>query len=143
MIQPILSFLFLSALKTKPATRPAIADLVKQVITVPYPLHGKNNAIVDGANKTITPLIKPIHNPANGPYKQAAIQTGIKVRFIVTPNIGGMMLPIACNATVIAVNMPSALIVFVVRNLFMATIIHFTLIILNIILHLFQKTTHI
>ena len=65
-------FLFLSALYTKPANRPASVVLSKHAITVPMGLTGINIAIVEGENKTIMPQKKPNIAPDKGPYRTAA-----------------------------------------------------------------------
>ena len=54
-------------LKTRPATNPAIAVLVKQVMIVPAGLMTKNPVIVDGADNINAPSTNPKNNPPNGP----------------------------------------------------------------------------
>ena len=84
---PIILFLFLKALNTKPATKPAIVVLSKHASTVPTGLSGIKIAKVDGESKAIKPLKKPTTAPDNGPHNAAANTIVIKDKLILTgPN---------------------------------------------------------
>ena len=86
-IMPRSWFLFLSALNTKPASKPASVVLSKHATTVPKGLTGINIAIVDGENKTIIPQKKPNIAPDKGPYKTAANTMATNERLMLTgPN---------------------------------------------------------
>ncbi len=81
---PKILLLFLRALNTKPATKPAIVVFKRQASTVPTGLIGINIARVDGENSAITPLKKPTTAPENGPHITAAKTMAIKDRLRLT-----------------------------------------------------------
>ena len=86
-IMPSNWFLFLSALNTKPASKPASVVLSRHAMTVPTGLTGINTAIVEGENKTIMPQKKPNIAPDNGPYNTAASIIATNDRLMLTgPN---------------------------------------------------------
>ena len=82
--KPTILFLFLNALNTKPATRPATVVLSKQASTVPIGLSGMKIAKVDGESKAIKPLKKPTTAPEKGPHITAAKTMAIKDRLRLT-----------------------------------------------------------
>lgn len=85
--KPMSLWFFLSALNTKPATRPATVHLSKHARTVPMGLIGIKIAKVDGENNAKMPLKKPTTAPERGPHIAAAKTIVIKDKLILTgPN---------------------------------------------------------
>ena len=78
-------FLLTNALKTKPATKPAIVHFVRHAKNVPMTLVVMKSDNVDGETMTMMPLKKPTTAPDKGPAKTAAITiaTSERLRLIV------------------------------------------------------------
>ena len=81
-IEPTKVFLFLKALKIKPAAIPAKVVLRRHAKIVPTGLTAKKTEIVLGETRTITPQTRPKNPPTIGPYKIAPKQIGISDRLI-------------------------------------------------------------
>ena len=104
-------------LKINPATKPATAVFVIQVIIVPIGVMAKKKLIVDGAVKTNIPSKIPNNIPPIGPYNIAPTAIGNKANVIETgPN--WTWFDNNCKTTTIADKMPIPAIVLTVKNLF-------------------------